>query len=78
MPRRERLDPLSHKILGGPLGWVWPGGLLYKLGRFDGRREERLIPYTFGPLGGFYYNAGREHAIAERDRAAQAGDTQDS
>ena len=75
MPGRERLDPLSHKILGGPLGWIWPGGLFYKLGRIDGRREERLIPYSFGPLDGFYYNAGREHALAERDRTAQTNES---
>jgi hypothetical protein len=51
------------------VGWLLPGGIAYKVGQRDPKRGERLVPYLFGALDGWNYNAGRERAVLGRHRA---------
>lgn len=54
----------------GPVGWVLPGGIAYKLGRRSGLRDTdprwRRWPFLGGLLDGWNYNVGRERSLRER------------
>lgn len=50
-----------------------PGGIAWKLGRRDKGRRERLFPYVFGLLDGWFYNAARERTARQADADAEPG-----